>query len=71
MPVSPDIIERLVRDPEQPIDHIMLEVYGVGVDTMLNALFDEGLRVQQDDPDRAIACIRIIDRIKERNDRKP
>jgi hypothetical protein len=35
MAVSPEVIERLVSDPEQPIDAIMLEVYEVGVDALL------------------------------------
>ncbi|UEM08243.1 hypothetical protein JL101_036490 (plasmid) [Skermanella rosea] len=65
MLVSPEVVERLVRDPEQPIEAVMAEVYAHGVDALINALFDEGLRVQHDDPDRAIACVRVIDRIRE------
>ena len=44
----------------------MLVVYGHGIDPVLNALFDEGVRVQDANPDRAVACVRLIDRIQAR-----
>lgn len=65
MVVAPETIERLVSDPEQPIETIMMEVYAIGVDALLNALFDDGWRVQHQDPDRAYACMRVMDRIWE------
>ena len=44
----------------------MLVVYGHGVDPVLNALFDEGVRIQDVNPDRAVACVRPIDQIQAR-----
>lgn len=66
MGIPPEVIERLVRDPEQPIEALMTEVYCYGELPLVNAVFDEGHRVQHDDPERALACIRVIDRIQER-----
>ena len=62
--MAPDWIERLLADPDAPIDTIMPTVHGEGLDAVVNALFDEGLRVQQRDPERALACVRLIDRIQ-------
>lgn len=45
---------------------LMMKVYQYGVDAVEKALFDEGLRVQVDDPDRALACMAVFDRIRAR-----
>jgi hypothetical protein len=62
--INPEMIDKLISDPEQPIQDIMRIVYGHGVRAIENAVFDEGLRMQHDDPDRAIACVRVIARIQ-------
>jgi hypothetical protein len=64
MTVAPDWIERLLADPDAPIDTIMATVRGEDIRAVINALFDEGMRVQQRDPERALACVRLIDRIQ-------
>jgi hypothetical protein len=62
--MMPDWIERLLADPDAPIDAIMPTVYSQGLGAVVNALFDEGFRVQHRDPERALACGRLIDRIQ-------
>jgi hypothetical protein len=62
--MAPDWIERLLADPDAPIDTVMRVVRGKGLNVVINALFDEGARVQQRDPDRALACVKLIDRIQ-------
>lgn len=59
-------IDHLLDNPEQPIEDVMVVIYAHGVDPVLNALFDEGVRVQNNNPDRAVACVRLIDRIQAR-----
>ena len=46
------------------MDTIMPTVYSEGLDAVINALFDKGIRVQHRDPERALACVRLIDRIQ-------
>jgi hypothetical protein len=58
--MAPDWIERLLADPNAPIDTVMRAVRSKG----LNALFDEGARVQHRDPERALACVKLINRIQ-------
>jgi hypothetical protein len=62
--MAADWIDRLLADPDAPIDAIMATVHGEDIRAVVNALFDEGLRVQQRDPERALACVRLIDRIQ-------
>jgi hypothetical protein len=62
--VAPDWIDRLLADPDAPMDAIMRVVYSKGRNVVINALFGEGLRVQHSDPERALACARLIDRIQ-------
>jgi hypothetical protein len=61
--------------PEIPIDRLltaegddalMRVVYAYGLDAVLNGLFDEGVRVQHTDPERAIACADVFGRIQQR-----
>ena len=59
----PDWIDRLLADPDAPIDTIMATVRDNDIRAVINALFDEGARVQQRDPERALACVKLIDRI--------
>ena len=47
-----------------PIDTIMPTVRREGIQVVINALFHEGVRVQQRDPERALACVRLIDHIR-------
>lgn len=61
--MAPDWIERLLADPDAPIDTVMRVVRGKGLNVVINALFDEGARVQHRDPERALACVKLIDRI--------
>ena len=61
---APDWIERLLADPDVPMDTIMPTVHSEGLDAVIGALFDEGVRVQHCDPERALACVRLIDRIQ-------
>ena len=46
------------------MDTIMPTVYDEGLNAVINALFDKGIRVQHRDPERALACVRLIDRIQ-------
>ena len=46
------------------MDAIMATVHGEDVRAVINALFDEGLRAEHSDPERALACVRLIDRIQ-------
>jgi hypothetical protein len=62
--MTPDWIDRLLADPDAPIDTIMPTVRDKDIRTVINALFDEGLRVQHSDPERALAYVRLIDRIQ-------
>jgi len=62
--MAPDWINRLLADPDAPMDTIMRAVHGKGRNVVINALFAEGVRVQQRDPDRALACVKLIDRIQ-------
>jgi hypothetical protein len=56
--VAPDWIERLLADPGAPIDTVMRAVHGEDIRAVVNALF------QHNDPERALACARLIDRIQ-------
>jgi hypothetical protein len=62
--MAPDWINRLLADPDAPMDTIMPTVYSEGLDAVINALFDEGARVQHRDPGRALACVKLINRIQ-------
>jgi hypothetical protein len=66
--MAADWIERLLADPDAPIDTIMRTVHGEGIRAVINALFAEGLRAEHSDPERALACVRLsvrlIDRIQ-------
>ena len=62
--MAPDWIERLLADPNAPIDTVMRVVHGEGLRAVINALFDAGLRVQHRDPGRALACVTRTDRIQ-------
>jgi hypothetical protein len=42
--MAPDWIERLLADPDAPIDTVMRVVRGKGLNVVINALFDEGAR---------------------------
>ena len=46
------------------MDTITLTIYSEGLDAVINALFDKGIRVQHRDPERALACVKPIDRIQ-------
>jgi hypothetical protein len=39
----------------------MPTVYSEDVRAVINALFDEGVQVQHRDPERALACVTLID----------
>jgi hypothetical protein len=60
----PDWIDRLLADPDAPIDTIMATVRDNDIRAVINALFDEGLRVQHRDPEWALACAKLIDCIQ-------
>jgi hypothetical protein len=62
--MAPDWIDRLLAAPNAPIDAIMREIHGEDIRAVVNALFDEAVRVQHRDPGRALACVRLIDRIQ-------
>ena len=62
--MAPDWIERLLADPDAPIDTVMRVVRGKGLNVVINAMFDEGTRVQHRDPERALACVTLIERIQ-------
>ena len=62
--MAADWIERLLADPDAPIDTAMRAVRGKGLNVVINALFDEGARVQHRDPERALACVKLINRIR-------
>jgi hypothetical protein len=42
----------------------MPTVHGEGIRAVINALFKESVRVQHADPERALACVKLIDRIQ-------
>ena len=46
MTMAADWIERLLADPDAPIDTVMRVVRGKGLNVVINALFDEGARAQ-------------------------
>ena len=62
--MAPDWIERLLADPNAPIDTVVRAVRGKGLNVAINALFNEGARVQHRDPERALACVKLINRIQ-------
>ena len=62
--MAPDWIKRLLADTHAPMDTIKPTVYSESLDAVINALFDEGVRVQYRDPERALACVKLIDRIQ-------
>ena len=64
MILAPDWIERLLADPDAPIDTVVRAVRGNGLNVVINALFDEGARVQHRDPERTLACVTLINRIQ-------
>ena len=46
------------------MDPIKLTTYSEGLDAVIDALFDKGIRVQHRDSERALACVKLIDRIQ-------
>ena len=62
MPEIP--IDRLLT--AQGDDALMRIVYAYGLDAVLNGLFDEGVRVQYNDPERAVACAEVFGQIQRR-----
>jgi hypothetical protein len=61
--MTPPWIESLIDDPDQPITNVMLVIYNSGLDPVLDELFQEGARCQHSNPERAMACAKLIDRI--------
>ncbi|UEM24531.1 hypothetical protein JL100_030360 (plasmid) [Skermanella mucosa] len=57
-------IDQLLTAPDD--GSLMRIVYAYGLDAVLNGLFDEGVRVQYTDPDRAVACADVFGRIQQR-----
>lgn len=57
-------IDRLLT--AQDDDALMRIVYAYGLDAVLNGLFDEGVRLQYTDPERAVACADVFGRIRQR-----
>jgi hypothetical protein len=42
----------------------MWAIHGEGIPAVINALVEESMRVQHADPERTLACVRLIDRIQ-------
>ena len=59
-----EVVEALISAPEVSEETLRHAVYSQGMDAMIRALFDEGMRLQFHDVERTIRCIDLISRIQ-------
>jgi hypothetical protein len=62
--VSPELVNKLVCNPEQPIEDIKRIVYNQNLKAVEDAVLAEAMRVQHYDQTRMQACMRVLHRIQ-------